>query len=233
VADIIKPFLSDNPGASYEDIRTMLSNYVNRQFVTDSLLQDAKELAFAELFGSPDENVKYARGVVSELIAMGHHAELQFGSRAEVKTRIGKVTLAEEGLRRKDAGEDQIEGRDRKAFVDTWMEKHAQDLEESLGLEDGPTHRFLLGLCFATSTSTTTVPNLQKIVQADAAHMSIGKYTLFSAYGSTANGNMSPIAFAILFGNEDKQNWKLFWSFAVKVRTGVNAFIMCHPIRVY
>ena len=194
VADIIKPFLSDNPGSLYENIRTMLANYVNDQFLTDSLLQDAKELAFAELFGSPDENVKYAGGVVSELVAMGHHAKLQFGSCKEVTTRIGKVVLAEEGLRRKDAGELQIGGGDRKAFVDTWMKEHVQDLEESLGLEDGPTHCFLLGICFATSTSTTTVPNLQKTVQADAAHMSIGKYTLFSMYGSTANGNMSPIA---------------------------------------
>ena len=170
---------------------------------------------------------------MSELVAMGHHAELQFGSREEVTTRISKVVLAEEGLRHKDASELQIGAGDRKAFVDTWMKEHVQDLEESLGLEDGPTHRFLLGICFATSTSTTTVPNLQKTVQADAAHVSIGKYTLFSVYGSTANGNMSPIAFAILFGNEDKKNWEIFWRFAVKVRAGVYVFIMCHPTRVY
>jgi hypothetical protein len=226
IADIIKPFLSDNPASSYEDLRTMLALYVNEPFLTDSLLQDAKELALDELFGSPNENVKYASGVVSELVAMGHHAELQFGSRKDVTTRIGKVILAEEALRRKEANEVQIEGRDRKAFVDAWMEKHAQDLEESLGLEDGPTHRFLLGICFATSTSTTIVPNLQKTVQADAAHMSIGKYTLFSAYGTTANGNMSPIAFAILFGNEDMTNWKIFWKFVLKVQVCCYIFIM-------
>jgi hypothetical protein len=44
--------------------------------------------------------------------------------------------------------------------------------------------------------------------------MNFGKYTLFSCYGSTANANTSPIAFAILFGNEDKASWEAFWEFA-------------------
>jgi hypothetical protein len=47
--------------------------------------------------------------------------------------------------------------------------------------------------------------------------MQIGKYTLFSAYGTSANGNMSPVAFAILFGNEDTVNWTIFWEFVKKV----------------
>jgi hypothetical protein len=36
--------------------------------------------------------------------------------------------------------------------------------------------------------------------------MSFGKYTLFSAYGSTANMTMAALGFAILFGNKDKNN---------------------------
>ena len=64
------------------------------------------------------------------------------------------------------------------------------------------------------SYSNAVVPYLQDIFQADAAHMNFGKYTLFSCYGSTANANTSPIAFAILFGNEDKASWEVFWEFA-------------------
>jgi hypothetical protein len=52
------------------------------------------------------------------------------------------------------------------------------------------------------------------VFQADAAHTNFGKYTLFSCYGSTANANTSPIAFAILFGNEDKAGWEAFFEFA-------------------
>jgi hypothetical protein len=40
--------------------------------------------------------------------------------------------------------------------------------------------------------------------------MSFGKYTLFSAYAS-ANMTMAALGFAILFGNEDKNNWANFW----------------------
>ena len=97
-------------------------------------------------------------------------------------SRIGKVVLADEGYRRKEARELQLKGHERQDFVDARKEKHAIELEELLGLEDGPEHRFLLGICFATSASVTTVPFLQKVIQADAAHMQIGKYTLFSAY---------------------------------------------------
>ncbi len=52
--------------------------------------------------------------------------------------------------------------------------------------------------------------------------MKIGKYTLFSAYAASANGNMAPLAFAILFGNEDTQNWRTFWEFTKRVSNYVN-----------
>ena len=51
-------------------------------------------------------------------------------------------------------------------------------------------------LQFSMSYSSSVVPHLQDVFQADAAHMNFGKYTLFSCYGSTANANTSPIAFA-------------------------------------
>ncbi len=37
--------------------------------------------------------------------------------------------------------------------------------------------------------------------------MSFEKYTLYSVYGTNANGTMSALEFALLFGNEDKQSW--------------------------
>jgi hypothetical protein len=63
------------------------------------------------------------------------------------------------------------------------------------------------------SYSNAVVPHLQDVFQADAAHMNYGKYTLFSCFGSTANVNTSPIAFAILFCNKDKAGWEAFWEF--------------------
>jgi hypothetical protein len=48
-------------------------------------------------------------------------------------------------------------------------------------------------------------------------------YTLLSAYGTTANGNMAPVAFGIVFGNEDTSNWTKFWEFVKKIHPSVNA----------
>jgi hypothetical protein len=40
--------------------------------------------------------------------------------------------------------------------------------------------------------------------------MNFGKYTLYSCYGTTANCSTYPVAFGILFGNEDKEGWMDF-----------------------
>jgi hypothetical protein len=89
-----------------------------------------------------------------------------------------------------------------------------------MGLADATL--FLSGILFTTSASIKTVPHLQQVTQADAAHMQFGKYTLFSAYGSTADRSMFPVAFAIMFGNEKKESWGHFWCFAVKHHPSLN-----------
>ncbi len=52
--------------------------------------------------------------------------------------------------------------------------------------------------------------------------MNFGKYMLYSCYGTTANGNTSPLAFGILFGNEDKEGWLQFWKFAKNLHPCLN-----------
>jgi hypothetical protein len=59
--------------------------------------------------------------------------------------------------------------------------------------------KFLSGFIFATSNAQRAVPHLQTVFQA-----------LYSCYGTTANGNTSPVAFGILLGNEDKEGWLQF-----------------------
>ena len=63
------------------------------------------------------------------------------------------------------------------------------------------------------SVSNSMFQTTQEVVQADGAHTLFGKYTLFSTYMTTANGNMANVAFAILFGNKDIKNWTLLWIF--------------------
>jgi hypothetical protein len=84
--------------------------------------------------------------------------------------------------------------------------------------------KILCEMFFFTSTAQEVVSHLQRVFQADACHMNFGKYTLYSCYGTTANCNTFPLAFAILFGNEDKDSWVQFWEFAKSLHPSLNRF---------
>jgi hypothetical protein len=81
--------------------------------------------------------------------------------------------------------------------------------------------KFFSGILFSTSGAQKAVPFLQQVFQADACHMNFGKYTLYSCYGITANCNTYPVAFGILFDNEDKEGWMDFWDFAKLVHPSI------------
>jgi hypothetical protein len=89
-------------------------------------------------------------------------------------------------------------------------------------MEDGLQFKFLMGILIAPSTPKKQLPFLQEVIQADAAHMVFGKYTLFLVYANTANGNMSPLGFGMLFGDKDKENWSHFWWFIRKTHPIIN-----------
>ncbi len=112
---------------------------------------------------------------------------------------------------------------DKKKYVKDWKEKNYEMLLEE-GLVEGSTlHKYLGGISIATSTSKQNVPLLQTVYQSDAAHMNFGKYTLYSCFGITANCNASPVAFGVVFGNEDKSGWVNFWKFAKKIHPALNS----------
>ncbi len=73
------------------------------------------------------------------------------------------------------------------------------------GTEQSPSVSILESTTFRDVDTTSN-----KAFQADAAHMQFGKYTLFSSYGTTAERLMSPVAFGIMFGNENKESWGHF-----------------------
>ncbi len=80
-----------------------------------------------------------------------------------------------------------------KNFRRNWLIENEAPLTAQLGMEDGPTQMFLTGIFIATSASKVQVPFFQEVIQADGAHMSFRKYTLFLAYGNTANGLMAGV----------------------------------------
>ena len=108
-------------------------------------------------------------------------------------------------------------------FVKQWKKDNDAFLSEQLGLSDC-THQktFVKGVLLATSSSSHTVPLLQDVIQADGAHSQYGKYTLYSTYGTNANGHMSPVAFGLIFGNEEKTNWATFWNFVKEIHPSLD-----------
>ncbi len=57
---------------SYVHMRGLLSNYVNTDLITDNLLQEARDWAKLQLFGTPDEDVQYCEAVKAAIVEMGH-----------------------------------------------------------------------------------------------------------------------------------------------------------------
>jgi hypothetical protein len=96
------------------------------------------------------------------------------------------------------------------------MNDHSKILLQQLGWKSDDVS-FLDGVLLAPSFVQKTIPHLQKTYMADACHLNFGKYTLFSCYGVTVNSNMSPVVFAILFGNENTSNWTKFWEYVLKL----------------
>ena len=91
-------------------------------------------------------------------------------------------------------------------------------LEESgISPNASDTLHFVSGVFLSLQQARHTVPLLQSVFQADAAHKNFGKYTLYSCYGNSANGNTFPVALAIIFGNEDRDGWTRFWKFVQRI----------------
>ncbi len=68
---------------------------------------------------------------------------------------------------------------------------HKLLLNNALSVEDGPEMKFLIGILFATTMSKLQALFLDHVIQADAAHMSFGKCTLFLAYAGSEQNSQS------------------------------------------
>jgi len=208
----------------YPLLREILKPYAQDYACTDSLLQEGRELAKAQLFGRAEDNVKYARAVEMELRSLGHHVKCLFAERKQVIQELSSVVLQEEKTRLKRL-KQAMDREMQLQFVQRWKKENEIVLNEVFGMADAMLNQktYLKGILFAPSTSSHIVPLLQDLIQCDGAHSQFGKYTLYSAYGTNANGHMSPVAFGLLFGNEDKKNWTTFWSFVKSVHPSVDS----------
>ena len=141
----------------------MLQPYGYDYAFTNSIIQDAQAKAKLDIFSSPQDNMKYANNVAWELKDMGHFVELLYFKRSKVLLKLGHVGLAEEDYHCKYDGESPLPSNEHSAFVEKWKKQHTTKLCDQLGLKDGPQIEFLAGILFTPSTTTITVPLLQKV----------------------------------------------------------------------
>jgi hypothetical protein len=174
-----------------------------------------------EIFGSAEENVHYTLHVKNALIAQGHHVSIKLTKRKETLKNVKRLVVAEELMRLKMMNQT-MGAAERKDFANKWIKDNEDLLVSQLGAMNQGSD-FVHGIFFAPSFTKATVPHLQPVFMADACHLNFGKYTLFSCYGRTANANMSPVAFAIVFGNENGTSWSEFWKYAVELHPSINA----------
>jgi hypothetical protein len=73
-----------------------LKPYINNYAITDSILQEGRDLAKGPLFGSPEDNVVYARSIQAKLRKLGHHVELIFANQQEILPKVCAAVLSEE-----------------------------------------------------------------------------------------------------------------------------------------
>lgn len=187
----------------------------NVSVFTDSLLQNARKLARVDVFGEPASNATYATALKCELEKLGHYVHLGLLNMKAILERMYNVAWDEKKAKKTTGNET------KKDFCNRWREENSDEIFFALG---HPKDHFMFvnEFFFSPSTAKETVPKLQRVFQADAAHTAYGKYTLFSFYGTTANGTMSPVALGIVFGNETKQSWMSFCKFIAELLPTLN-----------
>ena len=144
-----------------------------------------------------------------------------YTSRKDTLKNIEQLVVGEELIHLKNETNGTLDREEGRQFWSQWKTDHNALLVNQLGFKTQDS-RFFHGLFFTPSFPKTTVPTLQTLFMADVCHLNFDKYTLFTCYGVTANANMLPVGFAIIFGNENGASWKKFWEFIHKTHTTMN-----------
>ena len=221
VADLIMSDIHTNPSMSSKVLKNNLRSFGKQYAWTHNILQAAKKIARSTLFGIPSINVTYAEKVKEALERSGHFCQVEYTHRDTILKNVKKVVTEDEIRRRNGDVEDFNTAAAHNNFFREWKKKHRKFIELEFGKDDEDI-RFVTGIMVVPSFSVAAVPLLQRVFQADAAHMNIGKYTLYSMYSATANNNMLPVVHGILFGNENKSNWQKIFKYVRQLHPSVN-----------
>ena len=81
-------------------------------------------------------------------------------------------------------------------YMNTWMKENKLFLMGNDVIPGGvntaaslSSMKFISGFFYSLSTAKRAVPYLQHVFQVDACHVNFGSYTMYTAYGISANCN--------------------------------------------
>ena len=95
---MILPIIVDTPSISNKNLRQALLAYGLDTSLMDSISQEARTKAKAQLFGKAEENMKYAEGMKLELGKNGHIVELLYTNRKETLQNVERLVIGKELL---------------------------------------------------------------------------------------------------------------------------------------
>jgi hypothetical protein len=201
--------IAEKPNMSNAEMRHVVSTHVKEKFIPSSLLQNAWTMTRDEIFGDLATDVLFANGHVEKMKESGIDVKVLMKDWQQVLRMLKHVELSDHMCKHKAEGKLMTKA-EKIEFVSNWKLENKEVLEVGgLGkprLGAVPL-KYFSGIFFSTSGARKAAPFLQQVFQADACHISLEKYTLHSCYSTTANCNTYPVAFGILFGNEDKKGW--------------------------
>jgi hypothetical protein len=67
VGHVLLNAVEDTPGLTYQMMREILKQYINKYVLTNNVLQEARDTAKGDLFGDLDKNVKYAYAIANAI----------------------------------------------------------------------------------------------------------------------------------------------------------------------
>ena len=116
IVPLILSIIIDSPAMSNKDLRHALSAYGKEHLLTDSILQESRSNAKAQLVGIPAKNVQYAEGMKLELEKDGHIVELMYTDRKTTLHNFEQLVVAEELLCLKSATNGTLDRDERRIF---------------------------------------------------------------------------------------------------------------------
>ena len=90
---MIRGTIEETPKVPNKFLKDQLQAYGHPYGITEAIVQQAKTKARTMIFGSPEENVKYAYSVAHECRSLGHHFSVEYSDRKGIMKCITAVVI--------------------------------------------------------------------------------------------------------------------------------------------